>query len=84
MQRPFIWTAICWFRRTFTNCGIKIWTIAPCMAVSDEIITSVSHPEGLPNYVDLDLPPDVPYFNSGLLVMNLSRWREEALSTRIL
>jgi lipopolysaccharide biosynthesis glycosyltransferase len=33
---------------------------------------------------DLGLEPDTPYFNSGLLVIPLDKWRSEAVSARVL
>ena len=44
----------------------------------------VSRPHGLPNYRELGLEPDHPYFNSGVLVMNLKKWREQDFGARIL
>jgi lipopolysaccharide biosynthesis glycosyltransferase len=40
--------------------------------------------EPIPNYLDLGLPADAPYFNAGVMVMALDRWREEGLSRRLL
>jgi lipopolysaccharide biosynthesis glycosyltransferase len=36
------------------------------------------------NYRELGLPGDAPYFNGGLLVANIERWRRENLSQRML
>ncbi|MCE9608459.1 MAG: hypothetical protein K8U03_26545 [Planctomycetia bacterium] len=44
----------------------------------------VSAPRALPNWEHLGLPPDAPYINAGLLLMNLKRWREENIASRIL
>eukprot|EP01118_Nematostelium_gracile_P009920 TRINITY_DN3368_c0_g2_i4.p7 TRINITY_DN3368_c0_g2~~TRINITY_DN3368_c0_g2_i4.p7 ORF type:complete len:309 (+),score=7.70 TRINITY_DN3368_c0_g2_i4:1705-2631(+) len=39
---------------------------------------------GVANYKDLGLNGDAKYYNSGLLVMNLAKWRPTALSSEIL
>ncbi|PSB28775.1 glycosyltransferase family 8 protein [Stenomitos frigidus] len=39
---------------------------------------------GLRNYRELGLNPDQKYFNSGLLVMNLKKWREDAIGSNVL
>src|SRR5690606_37561944 len=31
---------------------------------------------GIPNYEELNIPSDTKYFNSGLLIMDLKKWRE--------
>ncbi len=54
-------------------------------AVQDLGCLTVSEPTyGLLNWRELGLPPDRPYFNSGLLLMNIPRWNELALSERVL
>lgn len=54
------------------------------LAVRDLYIPYLSSMLGLYNWRELGLAPDAPYFNSGLLVMNLRRWRAEDLGGRIL
>ncbi|MCD8486741.1 MAG: glycosyltransferase family 8 protein [Desertifilum sp.] len=54
------------------------------LAVQDPIIRTVSNRNGLANYRDLELAPDTPYFNAGVLVLNLSVWRTQHLSRQIL
>lgn len=45
----------------------------------------VSHSEnGIQRWRELDLSPEAPYFNSGVLVMNLRRWREERIAEEVL
>lgn len=51
-------------------------------AVRDRI-ASVSAPRGLANYRELGIPHDAKYFNSGLLLVSLARWRERKISERI-
>ena len=46
---------------------------------------TVSDPEwGVAQWRELGLDPNAPYFNSGMLVLNLRRWREEAIGHRIM
>jgi lipopolysaccharide biosynthesis glycosyltransferase len=52
-------------------------------AVQELIIPYVSCKGGLLNYRDLNLPADSQYFNSGVLVFNLKRWRAERLRHKI-
>jgi lipopolysaccharide biosynthesis glycosyltransferase len=40
-------------------------------AVQDYMLTAMN---GIPNYKDLNIPPDAKYFNSGLLVINPQKW----------
>lgn len=52
-------------------------------AARDPVIPTVSSPEGLPNYHELGLAPDTPYFNSGVLLLNLKQWREENVTASV-
>ncbi|TWT47396.1 glycosyltransferase family 8 protein [Botrimarina hoheduenensis] len=36
------------------------------------------------NYEQLGIRPEAPYFNSGLLVMNLTQWREEQIAEQVM
>lgn len=51
-------------------------------AVRDRI-AFVSAPGGLANYRELGIAPDAKYFNSGVLLMNLKRWRDRGISERV-
>jgi len=44
----------------------------------------VSGPYGVFNFSDLGIPPEAPYFNAAVLLMNLRRWREQAIGERVL
>lgn len=55
----------------------------PLMAVRDYGVSVVSHPNGVFDYEALGLAPDHPYFNAGLLVLDLEAWRRERLSEQI-
>jgi lipopolysaccharide biosynthesis glycosyltransferase len=43
----------------------------------------VGAPSGIANHRELGIPADAPYFNSGVLLMNLSKWREVETSERV-
>lgn len=53
------------------------------LAVQDRIGV-VSARGGLPNYLELGIAADAKYFNSGVLVMDLDRWRALGISQRVL
>ncbi|MEM8865596.1 MAG: glycosyltransferase family 8 protein [Planctomycetota bacterium] len=38
----------------------------------------------VPNYRELGIRPEAPYFNSGLLVLDASRWRREGIGRQVL
>ncbi len=46
--------------------------------------THVSSPKGVFDYIERGMAPDSLYFNAGVLVINLKRWRELDLTPRIL
>jgi lipopolysaccharide biosynthesis glycosyltransferase len=52
------------------------------LAVRDFLIPCVSSPGGVVKYKELGLLPESPYFNAGVLVMNLERWRTEKISRK--
>jgi lipopolysaccharide biosynthesis glycosyltransferase len=54
------------------------------MAQVDYFIKTVGDDYGLPNYAELNLEPDHPLFNGGVLVMNLKKWREQNISAKVL
>jgi lipopolysaccharide biosynthesis glycosyltransferase len=39
-------------------------------------------PYPIPNFRDLGLRGDAPYFNAGVMLVNVARWREEAVASR--
>ena len=58
-------------------------------AVADGWGTRVSSQSGSTppivfNYRELGIPPERPYFNAGVLVMNLKLWRERAIGQQVL
>jgi lipopolysaccharide biosynthesis glycosyltransferase len=66
----------------------KLWSMDlsryAVLAARDLATPRVSSKLGLPNYKDLGLSPDTPYFNTGVLLMNLRLWREEGIGPRAL
>jgi lipopolysaccharide biosynthesis glycosyltransferase len=54
----------------------------PLAATVDVAVPTVSAPFGLRNYRELGLVPDVPYFNAGVLAMDLDRWRRDDVTGR--
>ena len=56
----------------------------PLLAVRDAGAPTVSSPRGLLNHRELGLAPDLPYFNSGVLSLDLARWREEGICEQLL
>ncbi len=52
------------------------------LAVQDLGVGLVSSKDGLLNYRELGLPEQTKYFNSGVLLLNLTKWRSENLSWR--
>lgn len=51
-------------------------------AVRDRI-GSVGSLGGLSNFQELRISPDTPYFNAGVLFINVEAWREEAIGNRV-
>jgi len=43
---------------------------------------TVSAKWALPNYLDLGLPPDAKFFNSGVMLIDLKKWRDTDVSGR--
>ncbi len=63
-----------------------LWTVdlegAPVAAVADGAIPLVSSPRGLAAYRALGIPAAAPYFNAGVMLMDLGAWRREAVTPR--
>lgn len=51
-------------------------------AVRDRI-GLVSQPGGLINFEQLGIDPGTPYFNSGVMLINVARWREQSISEKV-
>jgi lipopolysaccharide biosynthesis glycosyltransferase len=54
------------------------------LAAQDTWIPYVSSPTGLLNYPNLGISPDLKYFNAGVLVMNLKKWRTDGITAKAL
>lgn len=54
------------------------------LAVQDMGVYFVSGRYGLANYRSLGIPAESKYFNAGVLVLNLNKWREEKSTQRLL
>lgn len=44
----------------------------------------VSDPDCVVNYRELGIPGDAPYFNAGVLIMNLAKWRDAGIDAQVL
>jgi len=53
-------------------------------AVQDWQLTVSCSWGGIPNYKELGIPADTKYFNSGLLVMNAKKWRDENVTAKVM
>ncbi|MGY4384235.1 lipopolysaccharide biosynthesis glycosyltransferase [Pedobacter sp. UYP24] len=66
----------------------KLWKIDlgnfPVAAVKDRSEVVSSEWGGIPNYEELNLDPNTPYFNTGLIVFNMDLWREESITQAII
>lgn len=50
-----------------------------------DTVDNVANPVGgIPHYRELGIPPDTHLFNAGVLLMNLQKWRDNDLSTKLL
>ncbi|BAY23462.1 glycosyl transferase family 8 [Calothrix sp. NIES-2100] len=54
------------------------------LAVQDDVELYISMSDGLRNYQELGICPDEKYFNSGLLVINLEKWRNENIGNKVI
>lgn len=52
-------------------------------AVRDYSIQRLSHPRGVARYRELNLS-DAPYFNAGMMLIDLARWRTQRISERVI
>lgn len=64
----------------------KLWNIElgdnHVLAAQDISVPYVSSPAGLANYQELGIPADYKYFNAGVLLINLEKWRSDNVSTK--
>ena len=63
-----------------------LWTgdlgSAPVLASQDPVVGSVGARFGVAGWKELGLDPAAPYFNAGVLVMDLAQWRAEDIGVR--
>jgi lipopolysaccharide biosynthesis glycosyltransferase len=52
-------------------------------AAPDGAVPFCSSARGVREWRTLGIPPDAPYFNSGVLVIHLERWRERRVTRRV-
>jgi len=66
----------------------ELWELSlegcPVGAAQCSIIHTVAHPKGLPNYQNLGLVADHPYFNAGVLLFDLARWRKDSVARQVI
>lgn len=53
------------------------------LAVQDDVVLNISMSLGLRNYQEVGIDPNGKYFNAGLLVINLEKWRSEKIGERV-
>lgn len=65
----------------------KLWDTdigdASLAAVRDTAGT-VSEPDGIVNFAELGIPADAHYFNAGVLIINLDKWRRQGIGKSVL
>lgn len=71
------------------QCDIhELWTVELheniVGAVVDPLDTIGNPYSGIPNYKELQLNPSAKYFNTGLLLMNVTHWRNENITAKVL
>jgi lipopolysaccharide biosynthesis glycosyltransferase len=64
-----------------------LWTLPmeghAVLAVQDFSIQQLDHPKGVRRHRDLGLRGDAPYFNAGVLVLDLERWRRQGIAGQV-
>jgi hypothetical protein len=64
----------------------ELWDVGlqhhPIAAVQEAYVPYVSSDNGLMNWRELGFEPDAKYFNAGVMVLDLARWREENLTLK--
>jgi lipopolysaccharide biosynthesis glycosyltransferase len=56
---------------------------AQSVLAARDLIACVGSSRGIADYRELGISPDAKYFNSGVLLMNLSKWRTHQVSSRV-
>ncbi|HBL14337.1 MAG TPA: glycosyltransferase family 8 protein [Cyanobacteria bacterium UBA11162] len=62
----------------------KVWNLELdnhyILAAQDTTVPYISSPDGLANYKQLGISEQAKYFNSGVLAINLKKWREDNIA----
>jgi lipopolysaccharide biosynthesis glycosyltransferase len=65
----------------------ELWDVPlgsrPLLAVQDQGVRYISGPYGLTNFHELGIPAGTKYFNAGVLVLDLERWREDRIAEAV-
>ncbi|MEO8099434.1 MAG: glycosyltransferase family 8 protein [Acidobacteriota bacterium] len=66
----------------------RLWNIElgdnSLLAVQDSTIPLVSSEGGLGRYQELGIPPGHPYFNAGVMLVNVEKWRRTGVPGRVM
>ena len=66
----------------------KLWNINfgtnIVAAVQDQFVKIVSRWGGVSNYEEFQISPDNKYFNSGLMIINLEKWRNAEVTDKVI
>jgi len=66
----------------------ELWAVdpasSPCACCQDLAIPTVSSPMAIRDYPELNLNPHNAYFNAGVLLIDVRRWKEKAVTERAL
>jgi lipopolysaccharide biosynthesis glycosyltransferase len=64
-----------------------LWTLPmegnAVLAVQDFSIQRLDHPKGVRRHRDLGLSGNAPYFNAGVLVLDLEQWRRQGIAGQV-
>lgn len=55
----------------------------PLLAAQDVLVPFVSSPLGIRRWRELGLPRDAPYFNAGVMVVDLAAWRASEIESEV-
>jgi lipopolysaccharide biosynthesis glycosyltransferase len=53
-------------------------------AVQDQFIHTVSHWGGVSNHEELGIPADKKYFNSGLMLIDIEKWKKKDITNKVI
>ena len=54
------------------------------LAARDMAVPTVSSRLGVPGHAELGIPPEAPYFNAGVMVIDVDAWREGDVAGRVM